>query len=271
MLLGFFFIIIGLIFALIVLSGPNTNDLKNGLFKGSSNIATIKAYKILKNGKQQAINGVLYDIHIVPDTGNDNILISITSSLKQSENTIYEVTWPGEITPHYFNQIALDADKNTSSELLGVKITTVLDDSTEMTINSRNEFYHNYNDYFMFYWKNGKEKITFTDSRIRLQVVPINSNDSITLKIGLTENNSLTNETPEASKVIPNIDMGAIERIYNNDSNGSGNMILVSYLDLNKKRIADFLLILSGLFIGIGTSFLTNWLISEIDLLRRRK
>ena len=116
------------------------------------------------------------------------------------------------------------------------------------------------------YWESGKENITFTESRIRFHMIPVNTKDTVRLQVGFTENHSLIAESPEASEVIPNISMGVVERVYEHT-----NKLLISFVDLNRKRISDFLLILSGIFIGISTGFLTNWLTDEIDLLRLNK
>lgn len=261
LILGLIFLAAGLVVSFLILTGPNTNDQKTGLFSGNPNFAYISASDT-KNGR---IDNVKYKVSIIPSSGTNDLLITVVTSLVQSKNTTYIIDWPGVVRPHMFNEIALDANESTSSELLGIKVKKIEPHKYEISVHSRNDNYHKYKDYFMFYWENGKESLNFSEGRIRLTLHTSGENSSIEFKIGLTEDISLVDEAPEASKVIPNVSMGAIERVYNNAGD-----VFVVLGDRFSKRLADFLLILSGLLFGISTGFLTGWIITEADNLRKK-
>lgn len=262
LMFGFAFLVLGMVLVVFLLSGPDTNDKKNGIFIGNSNVASISAYHEI-NGNRIPIDGVKYNISVIPTSGSDDLLVTVTTSQKQAPDTVYKLKWPGSIREHFFNYTALNATLNTSTELLGIEVVRNTTDESELNVHSRKDDYHKYDDYFMFYWENGREWINFSESRIRLSMIPVGENSSLEFNIGVTEELSLIDEAPLASRVIPNVSMGSIERVYD-----KGKEIIVIIGDRQRKRLADFLLILSGLFFGIATGFFSSWIVIRVEQIK---
>jgi hypothetical protein len=171
-------------------------------FPRSYNVATIVGYS---NGREQ-IKGVEYKVTLIPNPANEDILVIVETNLKRSATTRYEVEWPGAVRLHEAGTV--EAAAKGDGEVLGVRVDWQGPDRTRLIINSSEDPYYSRNDRFLFNWVRGKDKLTFTDRRIRLNVVPVGG--SLSLEVSFLGSQRIIQESPPASSTYPDTQYGGI-------------------------------------------------------------
>jgi hypothetical protein len=247
----------GIYLAHLVLLPPNLNDLREGYDK-DERIAFITAYRN-SDKKIEDTENITYTISLIPTNVENVIFVSISTNLVSSPDISYQVEWPGKVRIQEFSDQEYDNDPNISSDVIGARVTGQHDNKTEISVRSNTSYYES-NDYFMFYWLDGGEKISFSDSRIRLKFLATGRKSSTVVKVGMTGEQQFIEESPPASDMAPNIEFGGIDHFYRG-TNG----VIVTYTDINRKNLSQYFLIASGIFIGLSTSMFTQWLAEVLN------
>jgi hypothetical protein len=202
-------------------------------FPSSYNVGNIVAY----SSDREQIKGVEYKVDLIPNPTTEDVLVIIETNLKRSATTRYEVEWPGAVRLHEAGTV--EAAAKGDGELLGVKVDWQRPTSTKLIINGMDDPYYSRNDRFLFNWVRGKDKLTFTDRRIRLNIVPVGG--SLSLEVSFLGSQRLIQESPPASSTYPDTEYGGINHLYKDQTN-----VIVTFTENNEQILAQFLLLLAG-------------------------
>ena len=118
-------------------------------------------------------------------------------------------------------------------------------------------------DYFMFIWINGKEKLGFSDRRIRLRISPITIIESIKISIDGTQQPIHT--IPQPSGIEPDIEIGGIKYKYKGEKD-----IIFTYTDLNLRTRSQLRLLISGIFIGLLTNLMSEQFLERLKNIKEK-
>jgi len=225
-------------------------------FPTNHNVGTIAAYG---NGKE-LIEGVEYTVGLIPNPTTEDVLVIVATNLQRSAATRYEVDWPGRVRLHQLGSV--EAAKNGDGEVLGVSIDWEGPTQTRLKINSSDDRYYARNDRFIFIWVKGKDKLTFADRRIRLNVIPVQG--SLSVKVSFLGSQRLIAESPPASQTEPDTEYGGVSHLYKDQRT-----VVTTFTENNEQILAQFILLLAGILIGLSTNLLTQFIAQKLEERRR--
>ena len=251
-LIGLFILLVGLALSMCVLIPP-----EQPLFPNTLNRGTIVAY----NGKEP-IEDIEYTVELLPVPESEDVLVVIYTNRERSASTRYEVMWPGKVRLHPLGTV--EAVSGVDSEFLGVKIDWQGINKTRLVVEGRDSEYYQRCDKFIFYWVNGKEKIGFTDRRLRLTMVPISG--TLSFQVSFVGSQQLLQESPASSRIKPSAEFGGISYIYE----GQESVILV-YTELGLRNLLQYIVLLSGILIGLATNLISQQIVEYVEEWRERR
>ncbi len=221
-------------------------------FPISHNVGTIAAYG---NGKER-IDGVEYTVGLIPNPTTEDVLVIVDTNLQRSATTRYEVDWPGRVRLHRLGTV--EAAAKGDGEILGVAIDWEGPTQTRLKINSSDDSYYARNDKFIFNWVKGKDKLTFADRRIRLNVIPVEG--TLSLKVSFLGSQRLIAESPPASQTEPDAEYGGVSHLYKDQRS-----VITTFTENNEQTLAQFILLLAGILIGLSTNLLTQFVAHKLE------
>lgn len=244
---GLLSLLVGVGLSMWVLVPPTLSE-----FPSSYNAGNIAAYS---NGSEQ-IKGVDYKVNLIPNPTTEDVLVIVETNLKRSAATRYEVEWPGAVRLHEAGTV--EAATKGDGELLGVRIDWQAPTRTKLIISGSDDSYYSRNDRFLFNWVRGKDKLTFTDRRVRLRIVPIGG--SLSLEVSFLGSQRLIQESPPASGTYPNTVYGGITHLYEDQRN-----VIVTFTENNEQILAQFVLLLAGILIGLSTNLIAQFVADSLE------
>ena len=227
------------------------------LFPNTLNRGTIVAY----NGKEP-IEDIEYIVELLPVPESEDVLVVIYTNQERSASTRYEVAWPGKVRLYPLGMV--DAVSSVDSEFLGVEIDWQGVNETRLVVEGRDNKYYQRHDKFIFYWMNGKEKISFADRRLRLTMVPIGG--ILSFQVSFVGSQQLLQESPASSRIKPSAEFGGISYIYE----GQESIILV-YTERELRNLLQYIVLLSGILIGLATNLISQQIVEYVEEWSKRR
>lgn len=192
------------------------------------------------------------ELLIVPNSNDIGVVIDTIGEAKGTDNYKHKIRWPGHVEdgfPVWQGDLTVKAGDYKTDEKA-----TYLETSS-----------HGYkdNDHFEFAWIDGRERVNFSDSRIRLAGC-----SKCTIKVQFFGSYEIVREAPTHVKE----DVDAIhDLITYTFPEGQGVSLVISNPEY--KKISQYIVLVSGVLLGFATNLLTNPLLDLIIslLVKRNK
>jgi hypothetical protein len=216
------------------------------VLQGAFNKASITCYV---NGEERT-EGINYLVDLVPDPKSEDVLVRVETDLEPSAATEYVIDWYGDIrptpAPEGEFQLAVTAGRRMPNG--------------HVRLSARNQKNAQVlsHDIFSFYWKRGKEKLSFTDYLMRISMAP--SSGKLSLEVSLLGSQQILRESPVATRVEPQILYGREQHLYLNEHN-----VMISYTELDRKNLSQYIILLSGILIGLGSNLISQQVIEYVS------
>lgn len=182
-------------------------------------------------------------------------------SNKENQQMFFYVYWPGQVEKYYSRtdfKIESQKDIVAGEEIYGSILRGEFKHESNESSNTETSYR------ISFIWRNGIEGYGFSERLLRFGLSQNTIGDRFVVKVYQNINISTLEESPSPDTIEVDPNFGQHVKIYTPTWDSYNNYrISMLYIDENYRVIGQFLLLLSGVIIGIGTNLISQALIEK--------
>ena len=207
-----------------------------------NNIATITAINA-KTGDILPADDIQYEVLLSLYPGVEDVGVLIETNGPDIADINYQVSWPGHLEP-YPSSLTYPGD-------LKVEIGEFNEYTRAAELTTLNQVHYPSRDHFGFVWVNARERVSFSERRIRLRILP--QSGTVVLKVQFFSSYQITREYPTHfdADVRPEDDL--IVYTY------PGDELILTYNDPTLQKMEQYILLFAGILIGVATNIVTEF------------